>query len=225
MSTWASREDTAAAYERVSGPIAPEEIIHTDFNSWRGKADPNPEFVAPFLGEYGNRVHFGVHIVGSGDWDFALEDMTWELDSNDAGGFFDQSNTFAGSSYSATRFGINYGADGVAGGPDDMIINKGPADQRVHELIYVGVGDGFYSEEPGLEGQDDINQTLADIMASCAGDKGPCLVDLTATYTLPDHDGNLVASSGMVQIEIVPEPSTALMGLIGLLGFIARRRK
>ena len=54
-----SRDDTSAAYERVVAPVPPHEMIYTEsFNSWRGTAAPNPDFASPFLGEYGNRVHF-----------------------------------------------------------------------------------------------------------------------------------------------------------------------
>ena len=39
----------------------------------------------------------------------------------------------------------------------------------VHELIYVGVGDGFYSANPeAMTDQQDINITLAEIYDGCS---------------------------------------------------------
>lgn len=223
------RETSAAAYETVAGPIGPEEMVYTPFNSWRGKADPNPEFVAPFLGEHGNRIHFGLHIVGTDTWDFALSEITWELDSDDSTDFFDQSGDLSAANYSPTRVGIDYGADGMRGGGDDMILNSGEAGSTlVNELIYVGVGDGFLSSEPdSINGQDDINTTLADILAGCVDKSGGCPVNLTGTYTVPDHDGNRMAASGSIVINLVPEPSAGLLSLIGFFATAAfgRRRR
>ena len=54
--------------------------------------------------------------IGNADWDFALNDLTWELSSDDVGGYFNQSGDFLGKSYSSSRIGINYGPDGVKGG-------------------------------------------------------------------------------------------------------------
>jgi MYXO-CTERM domain-containing protein len=75
--------------------------------------------------------------------------------------------------------------------------------------------------------QEDINITLGDILAGCHDPVWGCLVDLTATYTLLDHAGTPVSTSGTVTIEIVPEPSSAILGGLGLLGLggIARRRR
>jgi MYXO-CTERM domain-containing protein len=222
------RSTNPAAYERVSGLIPPTEMIYTPYNSWRGVAAPSP-LPAPFSGEYGNRVHFGLHVVGTPDWDFALADLTWELDSDDVTNYFDQSGDFSSATYSATRVGIDYGPDGVKGGGDDLILNSGQAGTtKVNELIYIGVGDGFFSFEPdAMTDQEDINITLGDILAGCHDPVWGCLVDLTATYTLLDHAGTPVSTSGTVTIEIVPEPSSAILGGLGLLGLggIARRRR
>jgi hypothetical protein len=225
-----NRTTNAAAYERVVSPIPPTELVYTPFNSWRGTANPNPAFQAPFLGEFGNRVHFGLHIVGADGWEFALNDLTWELDSDDSTNYFDQSGNFAGATYSATRVGINYGADGVRGGVDDTILRSGEAGtMKVNEFVYVGVGDGFFSMEPGAAtDQEDINITISDILAGC-GDPSGCLVDVTATYTLPDAHtpGSTVATSGTFTILLIPEPSSMALASLGMLMGVAlvRRRR
>lgn len=220
------RSTDPTAYERVDGPVPAHEMIYTPFHSWRGMADPNPDFVEPFRGEYGNRIHFGLHVIGSADWDFALEELTWALSSDDSSGFFDQSGDFVGTSYSPTRVGINYGADGVKGGGDDTIISFGPAIQRVNELIFVGTGDGFLSFDPAADNdQADIDQTLAVIASGCPVG-GDCSVNFAATYTLPDKLGGFVEATGSVQIELIPEPTGYLLGGVGsLLLLIIRRRR
>jgi hypothetical protein len=226
---WGDRETDPTAYERVSGPITPQEIIYTPFNSWRGKGAPSPEFAAPFLGEFGNRVHFGLHVVSTAAADFALDDLTWELDSDDLGGpggtgYFDQSGSFSGVSYSSTRIGIHYGGDGLPGTGDDALITSGLGTQRVHELIYVGVGDGILSDDPlASSDQADIDQTLAAVMAGC-GDPQACWVNLTATYSLPDAAGVRNEASGTVQILLVPEPSATFLGGVGLAMALATWR-
>jgi hypothetical protein len=220
------RTMTPAAYERVDSIIPASEIVYTPFPSWRGVADPNP--LAPaFANELGNRVHFGLHIVTSADSPFALADIGWSLDSDDSTNYFDQSGDFSSATYSQTRVGINYGPDGVKGGGDDVWFNGGQAGTMpVNELIYVGVGDGFLSDEPGaLTDQDDINMTLADIYAGC-GDPSGCLVDLVGSYTLPGSTGPTSASA-TVTISLVPEPASAAMAMMGLLlsfGGLRRRR-
>ena len=217
---------TPAAYERVAGPIAPEEIIYTTFNSWRGQAAPTP--LAPaFAGEFGNRVHFGLHIVADTAMPFMLSDLTWSLDSDDITDYFDQSGNFAAATYTATRVGIDYGVDGIKGGGDDIILNAGQAGTTpVNELIYIGVGDGFFASEPSaLNPQDEIDTTLSDIYLGCGHPTG-CSFDIVGTYSLPDGAGGRISSSGTVTVNIVPEPSTALLTIAGgLLSLAGLRRR
>ncbi|MDG2381050.1 MAG: hypothetical protein P8N76_05210 [Pirellulaceae bacterium] len=220
-----NRETSASAYEVIDRRIRPEEIIYTPFHSWRATANPNPEFTVPFLGEFGNRFHFGLHLVGSADRQFALNDINWQLESDDVGGYFNQSGSLAGATYSATRVGIDWGPDGMRGGGDDGILSGGqPGTDLVNEFIYVGIGDGFYSSEPtAMTDQDDINITLADIYDGCADPNG-CLVEVTGTYSLPGSEvGGRIESSGSFIIEI-PEPSSAFLALIGLICLNAVRR-
>ncbi|MEZ6118016.1 MAG: VPLPA-CTERM sorting domain-containing protein [Pirellulaceae bacterium] len=205
--------------------VDPSEMIYTPFNSWRATATPNASFTgnSAVSSEFGNRIHFGLHVVSEPGSEFALNDLTWALDSNDSDDYFDQGGSFAGATYSSTRLGINYGTDGIADTADDIIYDSGEAGTSlINELVYVGVGDGFYSfNSAAASDQDDINQTLAQIFgADCDG----CNVDFDATYTLPNPMGGTASGTGGIDI-FVPEPASAVMVLCGLIGLgLARRR-
>lgn len=215
----ADRTVTPQAYERVMTVIPPEELIYTDFNSWRGEAAPNV-LPAGFEGEFGNRVHFGLNIIGANGSQFALHDISWELDSDDDTNYFDQSGDFSTSDYSSTRYGIDYGADGVSGGDDDTVITSGPGSQLVNQLIYVGVGDGFYASEPGpLTDQEQIDITISDLLAGCSDPTG-CLINVNMTYALGDDE-----ASDKFVLYLVPEPTSALLALLGLALTVAHVRR
>ena len=213
--TGPTRDADPAYYETISGPISPSEIVYTTFNSWRGMAANNPAFVGVMTGEFGNRVHFGTRITATDGMEFALSDVTWELDSDDLTDYFDQSGSIVGN-YSSTRVGLNYGADGVKGTADDISITSGAGSQLVNELLYVGVGEGFPSENIAAPtDQDDINLTLSTL--TCTED---CEVSLKAIYRVGD-------AMGMGDITlIVPEPSSMALASIGaLLGIAALRNR
>lgn len=214
--TGPDRNADPAYYELVSGVISPSELIYTSFNSWRGIAANNPAFTGVITGEFGNRVHFGTKISATDGMEFALNDVAWELDSDDDTDFFDQSGMLSGN-YSATRVGLNYGTDGIKGTADDVTITSGAGTQLVNELTYVGVGDGFESDNTGAPtDQDDINATLALIFGGCES----CEVNLTGTYTVDGASG-----SGGITL-FIPEPSTMALATFGILaiGMIRRRR-
>lgn len=178
------RFENAAAYEQVLGPVSPVDMIYTDFPSYLAMAAPSSAFAAldsGLQGEFGNRVHFGLHIRANGDFEFSLSELEWSLDSNDDTNYFDQSGSFADGDYSLTRVGIDYGADGLRGTDDDIRITSGPGTTPVNELMYVGVGDGFFSSEPeAADDQADIDATLRSILTTCAD----CEFDVAAIYTL-----------------------------------------
>jgi hypothetical protein len=215
-----TRDSNPARYETVAGSIGPHELIYTPFNSWRGTAAPNPVFTsnAAVAGEFGNRIHFGAHILGTDGMTFRLEDLQWSLDSDDDDDYFDQSGSFAGAMYSASRMGIHYGGNGVPGGGDDTIYSAGEAGTNlVHELLYVGVGEGFPSDNPGAPNdQADIDETLATIFAGCDG----CDVILKASYSIG-------AAMGMSSVTIsVPEPSSVALTIATVfVGFGCLRRR
>ena len=197
------------AYEWVVGPIPPLEMIYTNFNSWRASADPSPVFTSRpdvFQGEFGNRVHFGVHISGDGSKMFSLDNLSWALDSNDVTNYFDQDGSLAGGTYSATRIGIDYGPNRQpdGGGVDDIVYENGESGSLpIDELVYVGIGDGFFSEEPApVSDQADINATLRSLLDNCSD---VCEIDLSAIYRLT-VPGIATPVIGQSAIELLIEP-------------------
>ncbi|MEO1525410.1 MAG: PEP-CTERM sorting domain-containing protein [Planctomycetota bacterium] len=208
-----SLDPTAYEVFADGATIGLNELIVSPFNSWRGVANPS----APFDNEFGNRVHFGVHIVGDGTMRFRLEDLSYEMSSTDSGNRLGFSGSFAGGSYSGTRIGIDYGADMAKGGGDDTIIDSGAATQFVDELIYVGVGNAFDASPFSGSDQERIDQVLSEI--------GPeTIFDFTGSYSLSDSTGASILAAGATTISVVPEP-TAVVALLALTGTLAFRRR
>ena len=179
------RKVSPDAYEVVGEPISLIEMIHTEFPSWQASADPSSTWSslpAAFENELGNRIHFGLHIQSTGSRDFALHELSWQLDSDDDTDFFDQSGNFANANYSSSRVGVNWGPDGQPGGDDDIVYSNGESgDLRVNQLTYVGVGEGFFSQEPNpASNQDDIDETLRSLLQSCGGLRVQSFRDLHA---------------------------------------------
>ena len=67
------------AYEVAGAFIEAGDIIVSSFNSWRGQFNPSGAFV----NENGNRLHFGLHIVGDGTQQFRLNVLCFEIESTD----------------------------------------------------------------------------------------------------------------------------------------------
>ncbi len=194
--------------------VAPSELIVSNFASWRGVADPAP----PFDAENGNRVHFGVHIVGDGVMRFRLEDLSYSITSDD-GNILGFSGDFSGLTYSATRIGIDYGGDQAKGGGDDTIINSGAATQIVDELIYVGVGNAYdASFATGPSNQEKMDQTIDAVTVNA-------WFDVTGGYVLTDDTGSTTLASASASFTVVPEPSSALVVFIlAGIAFVRRRK-
>ncbi|MEN6332713.1 MAG: hypothetical protein ABFE01_00545, partial [Phycisphaerales bacterium] len=135
------RSTNPTAYE-IAGPvISPGDIAVTSFHSWCGEVNPS----APFANEYGNRLHFGLHAYGDGTTQFSLSELTFDMHTSDAWDSLAYSGDFVGYSYNgATRYGIDWGADRVKGGGDDILYTSGNGTTLVDELVYVGVGNAWW---------------------------------------------------------------------------------
>lgn len=206
------RNSDPTAYEIAGAKIDPGDVIVSGFNSWRGVAGP----AAPFNNEFGNRMHFGLHIVGGGaNPQFRLADLAFNMSSGDSFNSLAFVGNFVGLDYSLNRFGIDYGADRVLGGGDDVTYTTGNGLSLVDEIVYVGVGNAFdASFEVGMTNQDKLDSVIAYI-----NNEGP--FDISCTYTLNNPNGGFLADgSGSV---IVPAPGAA--ALLGLGGIVASRRR
>lgn len=201
---------TPSFYQAFSSGPASYNVV-TNFDSWLGQA-PSP---AGYTGEYGNRAHFGLHAVGIGS-QFSLSDVSFDMEGTDPDNLLQFVGNFtADDQYTASRVGLNYGADHIKGTGDDIYYNSGQsASLLVDELYYVGVGNAIeaLSSDPGATNQDKIDG----VMASTGLGLG---YDLTTTYSIQGSQG-----SGTAHFTPVPEPaSMAALGL-GAIGLIRRRR-
>jgi hypothetical protein len=212
-----NRATDPTAYEIAGSKILPGEIAVTSFNSWRGQVSPP----APFANEYGNRLHFGLHAYG--DAQFKLADLTFAMHSSDPTDSLVFTGNFIGYNYSTTRYGINWGTDGVKGGGDDTVYTSGNGTTLVNEIVYVGVGNAWWPGKGGSYGSDPANpiggaQAAMDDYYAWVNTLEP--ITVTTTYSI-------LAYSGSASVDVVPEPVT-MAGLalgIGCLTRYVRKRR
>ncbi len=212
------------------GMIPVNEVIATPFESWRGQAP------GPFAGEQGNRVYFGLSIVPDGtcpDCQVTLDSIEGDIGWSNPDGtpsdiFVDPIVPFSlsGQNYSDTRVGIDYGADGVLGGGDDMIYDSGQAGTLpVNELYFVGASDAlvFGTDapfDPTISDQENLDALIAGFLDPVH----PFPQELSASYTILKTDGTELSGSGSV---FVPEPDGLqfIAVLAGFLAFVTRKRR
>lgn len=117
----------------------------TSFPSWLGKADPGTAFGTQFSAEYGNRLHFGLHIFGNGQ-KISISMLSFSATSSDPGNYLGFSFGTGDYGYSSNYYGIDYGPDGVKGGGDDTYIYGGASNQLVDEIVGRGSGNAFWPD-------------------------------------------------------------------------------
>ena len=193
--------------------ITPDQVLVSGFPSWLGTADPGTAFGPAFANELGNRLLFGLTILGDGQ-QFSISQLSFGATSSDpsnALGF-----TFAAGSYnySSDYVGVIYGNDGAA----NTYVTSGPNTQMVDALYGRGSGNAFdvYTDSPGGTIQDKLNTALAGIQD----------MTFTGTYTLGGVGG--ATGSAFVNVSAVPEPSTLILtgtGLLSCLNYARRHRR
>lgn len=190
--------------------------IVTGFNSWEGQASPS----GAFANELGNRLLFGLHIVGDGQQQFSLSQLSFVMDSTDAANSLDYTFGQGSYTYSDQYVGINWGADRVKGGADDVRVTSGSNSQLVDEIVGRGSGNAWaaYDSSPGATRQEKIDNAIAGIQQTPFSFMG--------TYTL-DLGNRAVTGTGGVEFAVVPLPAAAWggMALMGVLGAARVRRK
>ncbi len=217
LGTTGNRNLSPTAYEVLNGTFAPGDVMVTSFNSWRGVANPP----LPFAGEYGNRIHFGLHAYGNGQLDsqFRLNTLTFYINSSDT--LLNWSGNFVGYDFNGTTsYGINWGADRVKGGIGDTIITgAGSGSVLIDELVYVGVGNAYWPQD--IAQMADTTAYIYDEELSITG--GYCVYDAA--------NQNGFCQSRTVDVQVapvsgsVPEPATLTLLGAGLLALGRFRRK
>ena len=135
---------------RLVNDITPRLWAVSSNPSWRGKLNPTD----PFNDQYGNAMHFLLHVQGDGTVRFKYEDLSWcvwrtgqkggvvcntmKLTRPHSAGAWDRVDCTYG-------WGYDWGADKAKGGGDDSQVcggdqmNRGNTDTTlVDELFYVG---------------------------------------------------------------------------------------
>ena len=199
-----------AAYYQVTQENDMQNIV-TGFPSWLGLANPGTAFGPAFANELGNRLHFGLVILGTGGTTFSLSNLSFNMHSSDPGNTFSFVGSFGPTdSYSARRVGIDI---------NNNVINSGPATQVVKELIYVGVGNAIAPDAscPGS------TQATLDCVKAFYDSIMP--FTLTTDYTLQDGTGATIGTStASVLFTDVPEPATLGFLLAGSLALLLKRK-
>jgi hypothetical protein len=206
LSSYGDRSTSPTGYEIAPDIVGPGEIAVTTFRSWRGELNPT----GAFQNELGNRMHFGLHAVGDGTEQFALNDLTFALHSGDATDTLAYVGDFVGYGYNGTtRYGIYWGGDRLKGTADDIVYTSGNGTTLVDELVYVGVGNAWWpgGDDPSPGNPVGGAQAAMDDYFAWVGSEAP--ITVTTTYSINGF-------SGSDSVDVVPVPGAVLLGMLGL---------
>jgi hypothetical protein len=188
--------------------ITPDQVLVSGFPSWLGTADPGTAFGPAFANELGNRLHFGLTILGNGQ-QFSISELSFTATSSDPSNSLGFSFGTGSYNYSNDYVGVIFGT----GGAPNTYITSGPNTQLVDAIYGRGSGNAFpvYSTDPGATDQDKLNNALATIPD----------MTFTGTYTIDGATG-----SASVDVVATPEPSTLISaGTAVLFGLAYARRR
>lgn len=212
-----------ANYQSISGAIPVSNAIVTGFGSWMGNADAS----GAYANEYGNRVTFGVDISSSGK--FSISQLSFSAASSDPANTLGFGYVAGSYNYSSGYVGIDYGADGLKGGVDDIYITGGPGDQLVNEIVGRGSGNSWavYSADAGATNQEKIDIAANAIWTNALSHS----FTFTGAYSLGGATGSATVvfdnQKQPTDTQATPLPGAATAGtvLLTMLGLGARRRR
>jgi hypothetical protein len=212
LSVYGDPSTSPSAYTQAPDVIGPGDIAVTSFHTWKGVINPP----APFANEYGNRLHFGLHILGNGT-QFSISQLSFAMDSSDATDSLACSYATGSYNYSSSYVGINYGTDGIKGTSDDVRITSGANTQLVDELVSRGSGNGWW---PGGDLPDagvGDPQSAMDTYLAWLGSEAP--VTVTGTYALAG------GPSGSDSVVVTPEPASLVLLCVAALCLLVCNRR
>jgi hypothetical protein len=206
------------SYFQPQSNVQAQDLVVTNFHAWMGQAEPG----GAFAGEYGNRGHFALSILGDGQ-QFSISQLSFSATSTDPGDLLAFDFLTGEYDYSTSYVGVLDGADGILGTSDDTFITSGLNTQLVDALFGRGSGNS-------LEGLCSASCTPVQEQAAidaAAGTLGAQPFQYTGTYQLHgEGDAILAEGSGTFNVGI-PEPSTWALSIVGFafVGGALRRRR
>jgi hypothetical protein len=192
-------------YQQIPTGSLIQPFIATEFPSWLLHADPGSFYGPAFASELGNRLYFGLHVVGNGQ-QFSISQLSFMATSSDAGNFLGFSVAAGSYNYNSGYVGLNYGPDGMRGTMDDFLVTSGVNTQLIDELFARGSGNapGVMIPDPGATDQEKIDLALANL---------PIPFVFTGDYSLSTDQGTFNGSAFV--IVGIPEPATLAIAMLG----------